>query len=107
MNIAIDWVEDSRLVALNARDAALRGARVLTRTKVVSARTDQGIWTVTLEDVDTEARREVRARMVVNAGGPWVGQILRQQIGSNSQDDVRLVRGSHIVTKRLFEHDKC
>lgn len=101
------WVEDSRLVALNARDAALRGAQVLTRTKVVSARTDQGIWTVTLEDVDTAKRREVRARMVVNAGGPWVGQILRQQIGSNSQDDVRLVRGSHIVTRRLFDHDKC
>ena len=101
------WVEDSRLVALNARDAADRGATVLTRTKAVSARTDDGIWTVTLEDVGTGASRQVRARMVVNAGGPWVGQILRQQMGSNSHDDVRLVRGSHIVTRRLFDHDKC
>ncbi|MBU2360778.1 MAG: glycerol-3-phosphate dehydrogenase [Alphaproteobacteria bacterium] len=101
------WVEDSRLVALNARDAVARGASVLTRTKVVSAQTEGGHWVVTLKDTETGAQRVVRARMVVNAGGPWVGQILRQQIGSNSQDDVRLVRGSHIVVKRLFDHDKC
>jgi len=101
------WVEDSRLVALNARDAEARGATILTRTKVVSAKTEGGIWIVTLQDVETGTQRTVRARMVVNAGGPWVGQILRQQIGSNSHDDVRLVRGSHIVTKRLFDHDKC
>ena len=101
------WVEDSRLVALNARDAAARGACILTRTRVVQARTDDGLWIVTLEDADTGATRDIRARMVVNAGGPWVGQILRQRIGSNSQDDVRLVRGSHIVVRRLFDHDKC
>ncbi|MCB5198399.1 glycerol-3-phosphate dehydrogenase [Loktanella sp. TSTF-M6] len=101
------WVEDSRLVVLNARDAEQRGAQVMTRTKVVSAKVQDGIWSVTLQDTETGHQRVIRARMVVNAGGPWVGQILRQQIGSNSQDDVRLVRGSHIVTKRLFDHDKC
>ena len=101
------WVEDSRLVALNARDAAARGATVLTRTRVTAARAMDGLWTVTLQDTETGAQRNVRARMVVNAGGPWVGRILRQQIGSNSHDDVRLVRGSHIVTRRLFDHDKC
>ncbi len=101
------WIEDSRLVALNARDAAARGATILTRTKVVSAKTDDGLWIVTLQDMETGAQQRIRARMVVNAGGPWVGQILRQQIGSNSHDDVRLVRGSHIVTRRLFDHDKC
>ncbi|TQS70904.1 glycerol-3-phosphate dehydrogenase [Rhodobacteraceae bacterium] len=101
------WIEDARLVALNARDASLRGAEILTRTEVVSARADTGIWTVTVRDVETGVSRDIRARMVVNAGGPWVGQILRQKIGSNSQDDVRLVRGSHIVTKRLFDHEKC
>ncbi|QPM92438.1 glycerol-3-phosphate dehydrogenase [Pseudooceanicola algae] len=101
------WVEDSRLVALNARDAQDRGARILTRTRVLSAKAEAGIWVVTLQDVETGAQHEHRARMVINAGGPWVGQILRQQIGSNSRDDVRLVRGSHIVTRRLFDHDKC
>ncbi len=101
------WVEDARLVALNARDAAQRGATVLTRTKVVSAKANNGVWTFTLQEATTGSQSTVRARMVVNASGPWVGQIMRQQIGSNSQDDVRLVRGSHIVTKRLFDHDKC
>lgn len=101
------WVEDSRLVALNARDAVARGATVLTRTKVISAKAEDGIWTVVLQDTETGAQKDMRARMIVNAGGPWVGQILRQQIGSNSNDDVRLVRGSHIVTRRLFDHDKC
>lgn len=101
------WVEDSRLVILNARDAVARGAKILPRTKVVSARSEGGIWTVTLKDVETGDTHDMRARMVVNAGGPWVGQILRQQIGSNSTDNIRLVRGSHIVTKRLFDHDKC
>ncbi|SEN73379.1 homodimeric glycerol 3-phosphate dehydrogenase (quinone) [Loktanella fryxellensis] len=101
------WIEDSRLVALNARDAEARGATILTRMRVVSAKAESGIWIVTLQDVDSGAQRSLRARMVVNAGGPWVGQILRQQIGSNSHDDVRLVRGSHIVTRRLFDHDKC
>lgn len=101
------WVEDSRLVALNARDAAERGASVLTRTKLVSARPEEGIWRATVVHDGSGHQRTIRARMVVNAGGPWVGDILRQRIGSNTSDDVRLVRGSHIVTRRLFDHDKC
>ena len=101
------WVEDSRLVALNARDAAERGASILTRTKLVSARPEDGMWCATVVHVGSGHRRTIRARMVVNAGGPWVGDILRQRIGCNTRDDVRLVRGSHIVTRRLFDHDKC
>ncbi|SEM73152.1 homodimeric glycerol 3-phosphate dehydrogenase (quinone) [Loktanella fryxellensis] len=101
------WIEDSRLVALNARDAVQRGAQVLTRTRVTQAHATDGIWAVTVEDAQTGNTRTIRARMIVNAGGPWVGQILRTRIGSNSADDVRLVRGSHIVTRRLFDHDKC
>ena len=101
------WIEDSRLVALNARDAAERGARIMTRTKVVSAERAGEVWTVELEDRETGERREVRARFLVNAGGPWVGEIIRGTIRLNSTEGVRLVRGSHIVTKRLFDHDKC
>ncbi|CUH38935.1 Aerobic glycerol-3-phosphate dehydrogenase [Jannaschia seosinensis] len=101
------WVEDARLVVLNARDAEARGATILTRTKVVSAEQVDGHWRAKLEDVETGAVSEVRARMIVNAGGPWVGDILRNTVRSNSRDGVRLVRGSHIVTKRLFDHDKC
>ncbi|QOL80469.1 glycerol-3-phosphate dehydrogenase [Pseudooceanicola spongiae] len=100
------WVEDSRLVVLNARDAQARGATVLTRTKVRSAHQSDGIWHVTLEDVETGTTSTVHARMIVNAGGPWVGNIISNTIRSNSTDGVRLVRGSHIVTRRLFDHDK-
>ncbi|WPY93967.1 glycerol-3-phosphate dehydrogenase [Limimaricola variabilis] len=101
------WVEDSRLVALNARDAEARGATIMTRTKVLSAAREDGIWVVETEDQPSGARRTHRARMLVNAGGPWVGRLLEGAIDVETRDGVRLVRGSHIVTKRLYDHDKC
>ena len=101
------WVEDSRLVVLNARDAEQRGATIHTRSKVVSADVIDGLWSVQIKDRATDAIKTVTARMVVNAAGPWVGDVLRGTLKSNQQGNVRLVRGSHIVTKRLFEHDKC
>ncbi len=100
------WVEDSRLVALNARDAAARGAEILTRTRVVSAEREPARWRVTLEGPGG-ARREVTARALVNAGGPWVGDVIAGVLQINSTEKVRLVRGSHIVTKKLFEHDRA
>ena len=101
------WVEDSRLVVLNARDAAARGAEINVRTKVVAAVAEGGLWQVTLEDVDSGARRVVTARMLVNAAGPWVGAVLAGTVHAATQDKVRLVRGSHIVVPRLYDHDKC
>lgn len=98
------WVEDSRLVVLNARDAAARGAEVRTRTRVASARVEGGTWVATLTG---EGAGTARARMVVNAAGPWVGETLSRTLGLNAADRVRLVRGSHIVTRRLFDHDRC
>ncbi|MEP3347470.1 MAG: glycerol-3-phosphate dehydrogenase [Litoreibacter sp.] len=100
------WVEDARLVVLNARDAEARGAEVMVRTKVTSAERVEDHWVVTLQDVETGDTFERRARMLVNAGGPWVEDVIRQVTRTNSSEGVRLVRGSHIVTKRLFEHDK-
>ncbi|MDF1854399.1 glycerol-3-phosphate dehydrogenase [Pseudooceanicola sp.] len=101
------WVEDSRLVILNARDAAARGAKIMVRSKVVLADRDGDLWRIETEDQDTGQRRFHHARILVNAAGPWVGDILRSTIRSNTQGDVRLVRGSHIVTRRLYDHDKC
>ncbi len=101
------WIEDSRLVALNARDAVARGATVLVRSKVVEAVRGDETWTVTVEDVDTRTRSTHKARVLVNAGGPWVEDVIRTKVRLNSTEGVRLVRGSHIVTKRLFDHDKC
>ncbi|MEL6504941.1 MAG: glycerol-3-phosphate dehydrogenase [Pseudomonadota bacterium] len=101
------WVEDSRLVVLNARDAEARGAQIHTREEVLSADVLEGVWSVTSQSAATGKRTQRTARMVVNAAGPWVGDVLRGALKSNSSAGVRLVRGSHIVTKRLFDHEKC
>ncbi|MFO7856588.1 MAG: glycerol-3-phosphate dehydrogenase [Paracoccaceae bacterium] len=101
------WVEDSRLVVLNARDAAERGAEIRVRTRLESARREDGGWTATLRDVETGETRAIRARCLVNAAGPWVADVLAHRAGLNTADRVRLVRGSHIVVRRLFDHDKA
>ena len=99
------WVEDSRLVVLNARDAEAHGADILTRTRVTEARRTGDLWQITLEVGGT--LRTVEARVLVNAGGPWVADIIRNVARQNSSESVRLVRGSHIVTRKLFDHDKA
>ena len=99
------WVQDSRLVVLNARDAAARGARILTRTRVTAARRAGDHWQVETEGPG--GRETHRARALVNAAGPWVGEVIRDVVHVPSREGVRLVRGSHIVTRRLFEHDRA
>lgn len=97
------WVEDSRLVVLNAVDAAERGARIRTRTTVEAARREADAWTATLYDAETRRRESVRARIVVNAAGPWVGETLLRTLSVEARPRVRLVKGSHIVVRRLYE----
>lgn len=94
------WVDDSRLVVLLARDAAARGARILTRCRVTEARADQGLWTV------QAGGQALQARLLVNAAGPWAGQI-GHRLGLPAEETVRLVRGSHVVTRRLHDHDRA
>lgn len=101
------WVNDARLVVLNARDAADRGAVIRTRTEVVSAERQDGVWAVTLADRITGARETVKARLIVNAGGPWVDRILSGVVGRNDAHNVRLVQGSHIVVPKLHNHDRA
>jgi glycerol-3-phosphate dehydrogenase len=98
------WIEDSRLVVLNARDAEQRGAQIMTRTKVVSAERQADHWVIELDQGG--AIHQVTAKSIINAGGPWVEDIIRGVVRLNATEGVRLVRGSHIVTKRLFDHDK-
>lgn len=99
------WVQDSRLVALNARDAAERGADIFTRTKVVSAERVDDLWKITLSDEN--GTRDIYAKALVNAGGPWVADIVKNTVKLKSPKGVRLVRGSHIVTNKLFDHDRA
>ena len=93
-------VDDARLVLANALDARLRGARVLVQTECRSARRVGGAWRAQLSN-----REEVEARVIVNAAGPWVKQVLNDKLGQPSSDAVRLVRGSHILVPRLYEGD--
>ncbi|WP_292090295.1 glycerol-3-phosphate dehydrogenase, partial [Mesorhizobium sp.] len=101
------WVNDARLVALNARDAADRGAVIRTRTKVVSARRESGLWTIKIQNVLTGEIEEVRARLLVNAAGPWVDQVLAKTVGQNDVHNVRLVQGSHIVIGKKFDDPRA
>jgi glycerol-3-phosphate dehydrogenase len=101
------WVDDARLVALTARDAADKGAIIQTRTKVIGATRENGLWTIRLQDVDSGLKGTVKAKLLVNAGGPWVDSILREAVGQNDVDHVRLVKGSHIIVRRIFEHDRA
>ncbi|MGN6084721.1 glycerol-3-phosphate dehydrogenase [Trinickia sp.] len=98
------WVDDARLVVLNALDASERGATVLTRTKLIGAVRAGGEWHAQLRQADG-SRLDVRAGAIANAAGPWVGQLLHDALGRGAHHSVRLVKGSHIVTRRLFDHD--
>ncbi|WP_040325453.1 glycerol-3-phosphate dehydrogenase [Aurantimonas manganoxydans] len=100
-------VDDARLVVLNARDAAARGADIMVRTKVTEARRDKDGWVIALHDQETGAVRSVTARFLVNVGGPWVDAIIQNAMGRNGANHIRLVQGSHIVTRKLYDHDRA
>ena len=96
------WVDDARLVVLNARDAADRGADIRPRTRCVAAQPADGVWSLTLEGGVTAS-----ARVLVNAGGPWVTRVLTDVVGDAAPTPIRMVKGSHIVVPRLFDHDRA
>jgi glycerol-3-phosphate dehydrogenase len=94
------WVDDARLVVLNARSAQAHGATILTRTRLVYAHREGDEWVATL-DGDPGGRRDVRAGAIVNAAGPWVNQVLHDMLHIKIPANVRLVKGSHIVVPRI------
>src|SRR3954469_14330762 len=94
------WVDDARLVVLNAVDAHERGAEIATRTELLSARRDAEVWVASLS-----GGRTVAARMIVNAAGPWVADVLTGNLGAGSKSRARLIKGSHILVPRLWEGD--
>jgi len=95
------WVDDARLVVLNARSAAAHGAAILTRTRLVSARREGTEWVATLNG--GAGGRTVHASAIVNAAGPWVRQVLDDVLKVKPSATVRLVKGSHIVVPRIHE----
>ncbi|MEK1869377.1 MAG: glycerol-3-phosphate dehydrogenase, partial [Ensifer adhaerens] len=101
------WVNDARLVVLNARDAADRGAVIMARTRVVAARRDGGLWAIETENQATGERKTLKARMLINAAGPWVDAVLSGALVNNDVHNVRLVQGSHIVVKKKFDDPRA
>lgn len=96
------WVDDSRLVILNAVDAAERGAKIRTRTRFVSAIRSNNEWVAEIQDKSSGISTHVRARAIVNAAGPWVESVLGEIRDARASSQVRLVKGSHIVVPKLF-----
>jgi glycerol-3-phosphate dehydrogenase len=101
------WVEDARLVVLNAVDARARGAHIHTRTRCIAAKRVDSYWRLLLEATESGERRQIAARVIVNAAGPWVASVLDEVIKGNARAPVRLVKGTHIVTRRLYDHDRA
>ena len=93
-------VDDARLVVANVVDAHRRGARIMVRTECLRGEREGDAWQVALSSGE-----QVRVRAIVNAAGPWVKQVLNEQLGEPSRDAVRLVKGSHVVVPRLYEGD--
>jgi glycerol-3-phosphate dehydrogenase len=100
-------VDDSRLVVLNATDAANHGANIMTRTRCKSAERQGEHWKIVTEDEQTGEEKTFTARLIVNAAGPWVDDVINSSFGRKDAHNVRLVQGSHIVVKKLFDHDRC
>ncbi len=98
------WVDDARLVTLCAVDAAARGATILTRTRCKQATRGSGGWSATLQGEESGATHELTARVLVNAAGPWAAGFLRNEAQQPHAHVLRLVKGSHIVVRKLFEH---
>ncbi len=101
------WVDDARLVVLNAVDAAARGALIRTRTEVLAARRNRDCWRIDLRDNLTGRLSAIEARGIVNATGAWVAHTTAHRIEAHAVARVRLVKGSHIVVRKLFEHDSA
>ena len=99
------WVQDSRLVILNAMDARERGATVVSHTACVGATRNPDHWRATLRDTRTGEERQVTAKALVNAAGPWVSKLLAAIGEASGTNQVRLIKGSHIVVPKLFDHD--
>ncbi|XPF94668.1 glycerol-3-phosphate dehydrogenase [Colwellia sp. RE-S-Sl-9] len=101
------WVDDARLVVLNAVSAKENNATILTRTQCVHAIRDNDLWVVTLKDVLTGKETQVKTKAIVNASGPWVAKLFDDALPIKSPQNIRLVKGSHIVVPRIHDEKQA
>ncbi|MCO8164522.1 glycerol-3-phosphate dehydrogenase [Pseudomonas sp. 21LCFQ010] len=100
------WVDDARLVVLNAMAARENGAQIHTRTRCVDAKRIDGLWQVNLQDRHGKTF-SIHARALVNAAGPWVAKLLREDLKVQSPYGIRLIQGSHLIVPKLYEGDNA
>ncbi|MDP4025296.1 glycerol-3-phosphate dehydrogenase [Methylobacterium sp. NEAU 140] len=100
-------VDDTRLVVLNARDAERKGAGIAVGTRIVSARRAGDLWHLVQRDLRSGREETFAARFLVNAAGPWVDRVIQGPMGRSEDRHVRLVQGSHIVVRKLYDHDRA
>jgi len=100
-------VDDSRLVVLSAQDAKEKGADIRTRTEVISATKLTDYWEIETDNLITGEKQTIWANILVNASGPWVNEIISKAIGRDNSYAIRLVKGSHIVVPKIFDHDRA
>lgn len=101
------WVMDSRLVVLNAMDAAAKGAQIRTRTRLTRATRVGGLWTLELLDSESGAISRVKAKVLVNASGPWLDRLMPAIDHHESAERLRMVKGSHIIVDKLYDHPRA
>ncbi|HET8708131.1 MAG TPA: glycerol-3-phosphate dehydrogenase, partial [Pseudomonadales bacterium] len=99
------WVDDARLVIANAIGARERGAEILTRTRCVSAKRENDAWKITLQCQQSGATREIAAKALVNAAGPWSQHFIEKHMKAQSPRKLRQIKGSHIIVPRLYAGD--
>ena len=100
-------VDDARLVILNAVDAKIRGADILTRCKLQKSFRKNDHWLLQTKDISSDQTTEFKSRILINAAGPWVSEVVSDRIMLDTTSQVRLVKGSHIIVPKLFDHDKA
>ncbi|MCB5161548.1 glycerol-3-phosphate dehydrogenase [Marinomonas algarum] len=101
------WVDDARLVVINAMSAQHHGAAIFARTRCVSAKRQDNQWHLVLEDQLTQETQEVTAKALINAAGPWVSSFIETKLERKAPYGIRMIKGSHIVVPKLYEHNNA
>ena len=93
-------VDDKKLVEMNADDAKKMGAIIAEDTKVINANRIDNYWEITLNN-----NKKIKSKILINAAGPWINETVNNVLKINAKKSIRLVRGSHIITKKLYEEE--
>ena len=93
-------VDDKKLVEMNIDDAKKKGAIIEEDTKVINANRIDNYWEITLNN-----NKKIKSKILINAAGPWINEIVNNVLKINAKKSIRLVRGSHIITKKLYDEE--